>query len=103
MVNLLSNAIKFTPPQGQITVSCSAGDKTVAIHVADTGLGIPADKVDAIFDPFVQIKDHLQVPEAGIGLGLAISRGLARGMHGELTVDSTVGVGTRFTLELPSS
>jgi signal transduction histidine kinase len=101
MVNLLSNSIKFTPVGGRITVSCAREGDRISISVADTGIGIPADKLEAIFEPFVQIKDLHHGPDTGIGLGLAISRGLAQGMQGDLTVVSRFGEGTRFTLSVP--
>jgi signal transduction histidine kinase len=71
------------------------------VHVADDGPGIPAEKLEAIFDPFVQLASGLTDRRGGVGLGLAISRDLARSMNGELSVESTVGVGSRFTLRLP--
>ena len=70
-------------------------------HVADTGPGIPAEKLDAIVEPFVQLSANLADRQGGIGLGLAISRDLARASGGDLAVESTVGVGSRFTLTLP--
>ncbi len=73
----------------------------VAIHVHDTGVGIPADKLEAIFEPFVQVRADLTRPHEGTGLGLAISRDLARGMGGDLAVESEVGAGSTFTLVLP--
>jgi signal transduction histidine kinase len=73
----------------------------IRITVSDDGVGIPADKVDAIFEPFVQVnRDYSSIHE-GTGLGLAISRDLARRMGGDLTVESTLGKGSRFTLSLP--
>jgi signal transduction histidine kinase len=72
------------------------------LHVEDTGIGIPADKLDVIFEPFVQVGRGLSSPGEGAGLGLAISRDLARGMGGDLTVESRVGRGSRFTLRLPA-
>jgi signal transduction histidine kinase len=103
LVNLLSNAIKFTDPGGRIDISCLREDGRVRVHVRDTGIGIPAEKLDAIFDPFVQVRADLTRPHEGTGLGLAISRDLARGMGGELTVVSTPGEGSTFTLSLPAA
>ena len=74
----------------------------VEISVADTGMGIPSNKLDSIFEPFVQIDTGLTRTQEGVGLGLAISRDLARGMGGDLSVVSTLGKGTCFTLRLPS-
>jgi signal transduction histidine kinase len=73
----------------------------VLVCVSDTGGGIPADKLDAIFEPFIQLKEGLADRGTGVGLGLAISRDLARAMNGDLTVESTEGKGARFTLALP--
>jgi signal transduction histidine kinase len=72
------------------------------VRVSDTGRGIPPDQLDRIFQPFVQVDRHrTQASQQGVGLGLAISRELARGMGGELAAESTVGVGSTFTLTLP--
>ena len=71
------------------------------MRVTDTGIGIAPGKLDVIFDAFVQVKNDLLGQEGGVGLGLAISRDLARAMHGDLTVESTLGKGARFTLSLP--
>lgn len=101
LVNLLSNAIKFTPAGGHINADCAARDDTVVLRVTDTGIGIPAEKHEIIFEPFVQLKEGFADREAGVGLGLAISRDLARAMHGDLTVESSEGGGARFTLSLP--
>jgi PAS domain S-box-containing protein len=105
LVNLLSNAVKFTDPRGdqpgQIELSCAAEGAQVIVRVRDTGIGIPADKLAAIFDPFVQVRADLTRTAEGTGLGLAISRDLARGMGGNLEVESEVGAGSTFTLVLP--
>jgi signal transduction histidine kinase len=101
LVNLLSNAIKFTPAGGHISAECAAVDDTVTLSISDTGLGIAAEKLETIFEPFVQLKEGHADREGGIGLGLSISRDLARAMKGDLTAESTEGKGTRFTLSLP--
>jgi signal transduction histidine kinase len=108
LLNLLSNAIKFTPSGGQITLSAEAlldspNAKSAAIRVRDTGLGIPAEKLTSIFDPFVQVDASHNRTAEGTGLGLAISRELARGMGGDLVVESAIGVGSTFTLTLSLS
>jgi signal transduction histidine kinase len=72
----------------------------VAVHVRDTGIGIPADKLDAIFEPFIRIRSRANLA-AGTGLGLSISRRLAEAMSGTLGVASDPGVGSTFTLRLP--
>lgn len=101
LINLLSNAIKFTPPQGNIRLECDADASTVTIRVSDDGNGVPADKQEAIFEPFVQIGRDFSSAQSGTGLGLAISRDLAHRMNGELTVESTPGTGSVFSLTLP--
>jgi signal transduction histidine kinase len=101
LINLLSNAVKFTPPGGRIKISCAADDSTVSLSVEDNGPGIPADKIDAVFEPFVQLDRGLTRTTEGTGLGLAISRGLARGMGAEITLKTEVGKGSTFTLVLP--
>ena len=100
LLNLLTNAIKFTASGGEIAVGCTVRGNEIAIHVSDTGVGIPSDKLVTIFDPFVQVDSRLIRAQEGVGLGLAISRDLARGMGGELTVESIEGKGSTFTLTL---
>jgi signal transduction histidine kinase len=100
LINLLSNAIRYTYEGGALTVSCESTDKYVLINVADTGVGIPADKLDVIFEPFVQVDRAYAGQRQGTGLGLSISRDLARGMGGELTVRSEIGRGSVFTVRL---
>jgi PAS domain S-box-containing protein len=103
VVNLLSNALKFTDRGGRIELRCTPQNGCVLLRVADTGIGIPADKLEAIFEPFVQVRADLTRTAEGTGLGLAISRDLARGMGGDLTAESTLGVGSTFTLTLPQA
>jgi PAS domain S-box-containing protein len=102
VLNLLSNAVKFTPEGGRVTASCQTSDSGVSITVQDTGPGIPPDKLEAIFEPFVQVGRSLTSAHEGTGLGLAISRDLARAMEGDVIVESTPGRGANFTLTLPS-
>ena len=101
VVNLVSNACKFTPRGGSIDVECVCLDRFVELRVTDTGPGIPAQKLDAIFEPFVQLDNGLTRATAGTGLGLAISRELARAMGGDLAATSAFGYGSTFTLTLP--
>ena len=103
LLNLLSNATKYTAPGGRIVVSCSRVGDEIHVRISDTGAGIPAEKLDAIFDPFVQVGRRLNAPGEGVGLGLSISRALAEGMSGTLSVESTVGVGSKFTLRLQAA
>jgi PAS domain S-box-containing protein len=101
LLNLLSNAAKFTGAGGRITISCAATKDHVMLVVRDTGIGIPADQFEAIFEPFVQLGRSLTSGHEGTGLGLPISRNLARTMGGDLTVKSTLGEGATFTVTLP--
>lgn len=103
LLNLLSNAIKFTPPAGRVTLAWTVEAHSVVIEVTDTGAGIPARLVDTIFEPFVRLPGQTATNPDGIGLGLAISRRLARAMLGELTVSSIEGEGTTFRLRVPRS
>lgn len=101
VLNLLGNAVKFTDSGGSITLSTEPVGNCIAIRVADTGPGISPEKLDRIFDPFVQAERRLNQPVQGVGLGLAISQDLAHGMGGSVSVESEVGKGSTFTLELP--
>jgi signal transduction histidine kinase len=110
VLNLLTNAIKFTQPGGAVRMTCriardtSRGDSGVEVarvEVRDTGQGIPPEHIDAIWQPFVQVGRTLSQPGEGVGLGLAISRDLARLVGGELSVASKVGEGSTFTLTIP--
>jgi PAS domain S-box-containing protein len=104
LLNLLSNAVKFTASGGRVTLRCGrVGERDLTVEVSDTGSGIAADQVERIFEPFVQVGRSLTSTREGAGLGLAISRELARAMGGEISVNSTMGVGSTFTLMLPRS
>ena len=103
LINLLSNALKFTDPGGRITVSYFTDGDKVGILVRDTGIGIPDERLEDIFEPFVQVGRSLTSAHEGTGLGLAISRDLARGMGGDLTVHSVLGEGSDFRLTLPAA
>jgi two-component system CheB/CheR fusion protein len=106
LVNLMANATKFTPAGGQISIDCGVGlsegdEPLVHIRVRDTGVGIALEKLETIFDAFEQGRRRLSDPTQGVGLGLTISRSLARAMGGDVTVESTAGAGSTFTLTLP--
>jgi len=101
MLNLVTNAIKFTQPGGWAVLSCDPDGEWVNIRVRDNGPGIHPDKHQLIFDPFVQADRRLNSPHDGVGLGLAISRDLARAMGGDLEVSALPGAGSTFTLRLP--
>ena len=113
IANLLANAVKFTNVGGRVSVRCQlvravpaevtieGGGPAVAIRVEDTGGGIPAEQLDRIFEPFTQAESGYTREKTGAGLGLSISRRLARLMGGDVTVESSIGVGSVFTLWLP--
>jgi PAS domain S-box-containing protein len=104
LLNLLSNAVRHSPARASISVHADhAGDSAVAIKVCDTGPGIPHERHEAIFEPFVQLDRTLTSPTEGVGLGLAISRDLARGMDGDIAVTSAPGQGACFVLTLPAA
>jgi signal transduction histidine kinase len=103
MINLLSNGIRFTPAGGLITIHLESYSDRVEIAVIDTGIGIPREKLGVIFEPFVQIDSGLTRTVGGTGLGLTISRALARGMGGDLTAESDGCSGAKFTLTLQAS
>lgn len=107
ILNLMSNSVKFTPTSGRIMVDIAErSDGTqppniVFLRVSDTGIGIPTDKLETIFDPFVQLSQGLAARRDGTGLGLSISRALARAMGGDLRARSIAGTSTTFTVTLP--
>ena len=103
VLNVLSNAVKFTPPGGSVRIMVSPEADRICVGVRDTGVGIPADKLEAVFEAFYQVEDSRSRTYGGTGLGLAISRQLARAMGGDLTVKSTLGEGSTFSLSLPRS
>jgi signal transduction histidine kinase len=102
LLNLITNATKFTHDGGRIDVTCDVHAETARIRVRDTGVGVRPVDIERVFEPFVQIDRHLtSSTQQGVGLGLSISRELARAMHGDLTLESTEGIGSTFTLTLP--
>jgi PAS domain S-box-containing protein len=114
LINILSNAVKFTEPGGKVVVRCEPCDgdgvaiqraekgSWICLRIEDTGRGISPEKMDAVFEPFVQAETDLTRTRGGTGLGLTISRQLARLMGGELMVQSEPGKGSTFTLRLPT-
>jgi len=99
--NLISNAIKFTDPGGSVTVGAVLDGDDVAIMVSDTGIGIAEADRERVFMPFVQLDTPNRIKPPGTGLGLAISRQLAELLGGALTLQSTLGEGSTFTLRIP--
>jgi PAS domain S-box-containing protein len=105
LLNLLTNAMKFTASGGRISVTAERAAARVLVRVADTGSGIAPEQLERVFEPFVQLRPARQLEPAhrGVGLGLAISRDLARAMDGDLTATSVVGEGSVFTISLPGA
>ncbi|AHG88871.1 ATP-binding region ATPase domain protein [Gemmatirosa kalamazoonensis] len=104
LINLLTNAVKFTPAGGRVAIEAERdGAGRVLVRVTDTGIGIGASERERIFEPFVQAESGERRQVEGTGLGLAISRSWARGMGGDLTVQSALGGGSTFTLALPNA
>ncbi len=111
LTNLLSNAVKFTPSGGMVSVRCEAGSRPgaersavlewVSVAVSDNGVGVAADDVERIFQPFVQVETGYTRSQGGTGLGLTISRSLAQLMGGDIEVESEPGEGSTFILWLP--
>ena len=103
LINLVGNAIKFTPAGGRVRLSAVRAADTVRISVNDTGIGIPADQVGRVFEPFFQVERGPTRRFPGVGLGLAIARDLARAMRGDVEVESRVAEGTTVSVELPAA
>jgi PAS domain S-box-containing protein len=101
VVNLLANALKFTPAGGAVELDWGIEDEHLLVRIRDTGCGVPEEKIEQIFEPFVQLRASGSIPSGGTGLGLPISRDLARAMGGDVYATSTLGVGSVFTLALP--
>jgi signal transduction histidine kinase len=101
LLNLVGNAVKFTAPGGRVAVGAALDGAKVSIWVSDTGIGIPADQVERVFEPFFQVDRGMTRTYSGIGLGLAIARDFARAMGGELRIESRLGEGTKAVVELP--
>jgi signal transduction histidine kinase len=101
LLNLLSNAVKFTDAGGRVDTSWTVTDQGVDVHVRDSGIGVAPDRIETIFEPFLQVDADLTRMRQGTGLGLSIARELARGMDGDVSVRSTPGVGSTFTFHVP--
>jgi len=100
LLNLLSNAVKFTDPGGWVRTSWQVREGMVRIEIRDSGIGVPAEKLESVFDPFVQVDAGLSSGRQGTGLGLSIARELARAMGGDIVATSEVGVGSAFEVVL---
>ncbi len=103
LLNVIGNAIKFTPPHGRIELSALRSEDRVAITVKDNGVGIPADMLERVFEPFFQVQTGTTREYPGVGLGLAIARDFARAMGGDIRLQSVYGKGCGVTIELPTA
>lgn len=103
LFNLISNAIKFTPAGGKVVARCAAAGGSVILCVSDTGIGIPADQIAQLGNPFVQLRSHAGTSQIGTGLGLALVRSLAELHQGSLQIDSVEGVGTTVTVRISAA
>jgi signal transduction histidine kinase len=100
LVNLLSNGIKFTE-RGEVQLGCDVSDGVLEVSIADTGVGIAAENIEYVFEPFWQAEQTATRKTGGTGLGLSVTRKLARLLGGDVTVASRMGAGTTFLLTLP--
>ena len=101
VLNLLSNAVKFTPENGQVTITARQDSDAINVTIEDTGIGIPAEKIDRLGRPFEQVENQFTKSHKGTGLGLAISRSLVELHGGELYIRSQLNLGTRVTCRFP--
>lgn len=103
LLNLVSNAVKFTPEGGRVTIGCKSEGDGVTITVKDTGIGIPDDELQRVFEPFSQVDNSLTRRKTGTGLGLALVRTMVEQQNGSVEVQSQLGDGTTFTVLLPAA
>jgi len=103
LLNLLANAVKFTPQGGRVTVSAKRVDSRVQMCVTDSGIGIAPEQLERVFEPFFQVDQGTTRSYAGIGLGLAIARELARAMDGDVRIESQLGKGSTAVVDLPTA
>jgi len=101
LLNLLSNAIKFTPEGGRVAVRAGLETGSLVLTVTDTGIGIPADQLSRLGNPFVQVRASAGASHEGTGLGLALVRALAETHHGTLKIESSLGHGTTVSVTIP--
>ncbi len=101
IVNLISNAVKFSPRETQVRVRWRRDRDSATLEVADHGQGIPKDKLEKIFEPFTQLSNPMTRNQGGAGLGLTISRGIVNALGGRIWVESELGAGSRFYVQLP--
>jgi signal transduction histidine kinase len=104
LTNMLGNAVKYTNTGGSVHIGAARnGRDRIRIWVTDTGIGIPSEQIEYVFEPFYQVEHGTTRRFPGVGLGLTIARDLARAMRGDMNLESTAGVGTTISVELPSA
>jgi signal transduction histidine kinase len=103
LTNLVDNAIRFTPREGKIGIDVVANTEEIEVSVWDTGVGIAKEEFERIFQPFYQIEESLTREHEGLGMGLAIAKGMVERCGGQIWVESTLGKGSRFTFTIPTS
>ena len=97
-MNILSKAVKFSKPGGKISISASSTEESISIVIADTGLGIDAETLPSVTEPFAQSQSNRHLAEVGTGLGLSIVKSLMDAHGGSLQIESTIDIGTTVTL-----
>jgi signal transduction histidine kinase len=100
--NLLDNALKYSPTGSVVAVGLEPADDSVLLRVEDAGIGIPAEELEQVFEPFYRSPEARRMGKPGVGLGLAVARRIAVALGGTLTAESKPGRGSRFTLRLPA-
>ena len=101
MINLISNSIKYTA-QGFVRIEVTDNEDTLSFAVIDSGVGIEPDKIDGLFIAFTKIARNRDMNKEGVGLGLTISKNLAKALGGDILVESVTGLGSKFTLVVPN-
>ena len=102
VLNIVSNAVKFTEPAGTITLTGYRSEDGLVLEIADTGIGIAADDIDTVLEPFGQVASAYARNHQGTGLGLSLTKALVEQHGGQLSIDSNPGDGTRVTVWLPA-
>ena len=102
VTNLLSNAARYTDAGGRVDVLVRSTENSIELQVTDTGIGIPSDKLDAVFEPFSSAQNLPSRKQDSTGLGLAVSKGLVELHNGTITVTSKKGTGSQFTVTVPA-
>jgi signal transduction histidine kinase len=97
----VQNAIKFTEPGGEVRVGCQTTDHSIRFEIQDTGVGVPADKLPALWDGFTQMADPVRRGVEGLGLGLALVKYVVNAHGGDVFADSEEDVGSTFGFEIP--